>query len=59
MFKISLLHLCNKTLSRLEGGEVVSVNNQRCILGNITSGLLCAMLHNKATKAPEVDVFLV
>ena len=59
MFTLRLLHLSNETLCGLESGEVVSVNNQCRVLGNITSRLLGAMLDNETAKATKIDVLLV
>ena len=54
-----LLHLVNKALRRLESREVMSLNDQRRVLRDVTASLLRTVLHDEAAKAAEIDVLLL
>ena len=43
-------------LGGLESGDVVSGDDDGCILADVTTGLLCALLDDEAAEATKVDV---
>ena len=49
----------DEALGGLEGGQVVGFDNERCVLRDVASGLLCAVLDDEAAEATEVDVFAI
>ena len=55
---VKLLHLCNEALGRFESGDVVSVDNQCCVLRNVTCGFLCTVLYSERAKATQINIFL-
>ena len=51
-----LFHFLNETLRGLECREVVSIDNQSRVLGNVACGLGSTVLHCECSKATQVHV---
>ena len=59
-FQFLLPLFCNfflERIGRLKCRNVMSRNNQGGVLADVTRGLLCSLLDDKATKASEIYVF--
>ena len=55
----SLFHLLDETLGRLESWHVMSVNNDGCVLGNVTCRLLCTVLNDETAETAQIDILSV
>lgn len=53
-----LLDSIEEHLGGLESRDVVLGDDQSRVLGNITSGLLSALLEDKATKTTEINIVI-
>lgn len=53
---VTILDLIDKNLRGLEAWDIVFVNNDRSIAGNVTSDLLLPLLINKTAEAADINV---
>ncbi len=55
-YLIAVLDLIDKDLGRLKAGNIVLVDNNGCVAGDIASDFLLSLLVDKATKSADVDI---
>ena len=55
----AVLDLVDEDLRRLEAWNVVLVNHQRCVAGNIPCYLLFSFLVDKAAKTTDINVIAI
>ena len=56
LYLIAVLNLVNKDLGRLKAGDIVLINHNSRVTGDIASNFFLSLLVDKASKSTDVDV---
>ena len=59
LYFLTVFDLVYKDLGRLKAWNVVFVNYQRCVPGNVARNFPFALLVDEAAKSPDIDVIAI